>query len=226
LRSSLHVDLTDVASLLCVRQAPDNPSSWVASSTEVHNRLLDQNPETMELLYQGFEWDRLEEHADGESPTTGYRVPVFSQAEGQVSCRYNRYWMATAMERIEGEVPDDTRALFDLFDATADAVRLDLDFGPGDVQFVNNYIVLHGRDAHAEIPDLDHKRLLMRIWLDFDGSPRPLADEAVVRYGIVRHGALGWTADQLSTGAHRGLHPRGADGRPRLGPQPRLAERD
>lgn len=92
--------------------------------------------------------------------------------------------------------------------------RLEVDFQPGDVQFVNNYTVLHGRDAHADIPDEDDKRLLMRIWLDLNGSPRPLTDEAVVRYGIVRHGALGWTVDQCNAGAHHGPHPRTADGRP------------
>jgi len=214
LRSSLHVDLTDVVSLLCVRQAPDNPPSWVASSTEIHNRILARHPEALDAFYEGFEWDRLEEHGEGESPTTGYRVPVFSQADGQVSCRYNRYWMAAALKRRLGEVPAEAQALFDLFDATADEVRLEVDFQPGDVQFVNNYTVLHGRAAHDEIPEEARKRVLMRIWLDFEGQARPMADEAVVRYGIVRHGALGWTVDQLNAGAHRGRHTRQPDGRP------------
>ncbi|MDH4365938.1 MAG: TauD/TfdA family dioxygenase [Acidimicrobiia bacterium] len=214
LRSSLHVDLTDVVSLLCVRQAPDNPPSWVASSTEIHNRILARHPEAMEAFYQGFEWDRLEEHGEGETPTTGYRVPVFSQADGHVSCRYNRYWMASAFKRRHGEVPAEAQALFDLFDATADEIRLEVDFQPGDVQFVNNYTVLHGRAAHDEIPEETRKRVLMRIWLDFEGQARPMADEALVRYGVVRHGALGWTVDQLNAGAHRGRHVRQPDGRP------------
>jgi hypothetical protein len=213
-RSSLHVDLTDVVSLLCVRQAPDNPPSWVASSSEIHNRLLARHPDALEALYEGFQWDRLEEHGAGESPTTGYRVPVFSQAGGAVSCRYNRFWMMSPFMRDGGQVPAEVTALFDLFDATADEVRLEVDFQPGDIQFVNNYVVLHGRDAHAEITEEARKRVLMRIWLDFDDPPRPLADEAVVRYGIVRHGALGWTAAEREAGAHHGTHPRQADGRP------------
>jgi hypothetical protein len=43
---------------------------------------------------------------------------------------------------------------------------------------------------------------------------RGLDLEAVVRYGIVRHGALGWTVGPRNAGAHQGRHPRTADGRP------------
>jgi hypothetical protein len=212
-RASLHVDLADCVSLLCVRQAPDNPPSWVASSTTVHNRFVAEHPACLPALYEGFEWDRLEEQGPAEAPTTGYRVPVFSERDGRVSCRYNRYWMTKAIQRTRDRLPDETWALFNLFDELAHEVRLEVDVGPGDIQFVNNYTVLHGRDAHDVVDDEDRKRLLMRIWLDFD-RPRPLADPAVVRYGIIRHGSLGWTAAQYRAGLHQGVHPRDAEGRP------------
>lgn len=220
-RSSLHVDLTDYASLLCVQQAPDEPQSWIASSTAVHNAFLTDHADLLPALYEGFEWDRLDEHGPGESPTTGYRVPVFSAADGLVSCRYNRYWMARAIRRTSERLPDEVWRLFNLFDEIADKGRLAFDFGPGDVQFINNYTALHGRDAHDVVDDEERKRLLMRIWLDAD-EPRPMADEAVVRYGIVRHGALGWTVDQYRDGRHHGSHPRLPDGRPLVTAGPRV----
>lgn len=212
-RSSLHVDLADCVSLLCVRQAPDNPPSWLASSTRVHNELLAAHPEVMDQLYRGFEWDRLDEEGEGETQTTGYLVPVFSEADGKVSCRYNRYWMAKAIRRTHDRLPDETWRAFNLFDETADANRFEVDIGPGDIQFVNNYVVLHGRDAHAEVPEEGRKRLLLRIWVDV-GEPRPMSDEAIVRYGIIRHGALGWRVDQYREGLHHGTHARSPDGRP------------
>ncbi|MFT7598548.1 MAG: hypothetical protein ACI8TP_001471 [Acidimicrobiales bacterium] len=219
-RSSLHVDLTDAASLLCVRQAPDNPASWVASSVQVHNDLLSKNPAALARLYEGFEWDRLDEEGPSETPTTGYKVPVFSAAADngspKISCRYNRYWMAQALKRTADRLPDDVWQLFNLFDETADANHLAIQFEPGDIQFINNFTVLHGRDAHAEVPQEEHKRLLMRIWLDFD-VPRPVADDALVRLGVGRHGSLGWTVDQFNAGEHLGAHPRSADGRPLTG---------
>ena len=212
-QSSLHVDLTDCVSLLCVRQAPDNPPSWLASSTMVHQRFVAEHPEALDALYRGFEWDRLEENRPAEEPTTGYLVPVFSEADGKVSCRYNRHWMARALQRTHERLPAETYHLFNTFDEIAHSVRLDVDFRPGDIQFVNNYVVLHGRDAHALVDEEEHKRLLMRIWIDFD-EPRPMVDEAIVRYGIVRHGALGWTRHQYRAGLHTGTHARQADGRP------------
>ena len=142
-------------------------------------------------------------------------MPVFSEAVGRVSCRYNRFWMSKAIRRTHDRVPEETRALFDTFDDVAHEVRLDVDFVPGDIQFINNYTVLHGRDAHAEVPDESRKRLLMRIWLDAEVG-RPMSDEAVVRYGIVRHGRLGWTVDQYRDGLHHGAHARHPDGRPLL----------
>lgn len=213
LRSSLHVDLTDYASLLCVRQAPDNPGSWVASSMAVHNELLARHPDSLAVLYEGFEWDRLDEHGPAETATTGYRVPVFSEAGGVVSCRYNRYWMARAIRRNNDQLPDETRQLFDRFDEIADRIRFEVEFRPGDIQFINNYVALHGRDEHGLVDDEHRKRLLMRIWLDADVA-QPVADEAIVRYGIVRHGALGWSVDQYCAGLHRGAHERNVDGLP------------
>lgn len=218
LRSSLHVDLTDYASLLCVRQAPDEPRSWVASSTAVHNEFLATAPELLGPLYEGFEWDRLDEQRPEESPTSGYRVPVFSEVGGLVSCRYNRYWMAKAIKRKHDRLPDATWELFNRFDEIADKVRFEIDFRPGDIQFINNYVVLHGRDEHEVVEDESRKRLLMRIWLDAD-APRPMADEAIVRYGIVRHGALGWTVDHYREGRHLGAHERDRRGVPIVAPR-------
>jgi len=72
---------------------------------------------------------------------------------------------------------------------------------------------LHGRDEHALEPDEQRKRLLMRIWLDFD-EPRSFSDEAIVRYGVVRHGMLGWTAAELAAGPPPAGHVRRPDGAP------------
>lgn len=214
-RAPLHVDLTDCASLLCIRQAADDPPSWLASSSHVHNEILRRRPDALDCLYEGFEWDRLGEHGDGEAPSTGYRVPVFSRAGDAVSCRYNRYWMAAAAKRAGDGFSAADADVLDLFDEIAHESRHDLEFEPGDVQFVNNYKVLHGRDEHTLEPDEQRKRLLMRIWLDFDEAG-PFSDEAVVRYGIVRHGRLGWTAAQLAAGLPAEGHARRPDGAPML----------
>ncbi len=211
-KSGLHVDLADYVSLLCVRQAKDNPPSWLGSATFAHNHLLEHEPELLEVLYRGFEWDRLGEEGSHDGPTTGYRVPVFSAAEGLVSCRYNRFWMAAAVKRSGGGWSTEERAALDALDAVLHANRLDVDFVEGDIQFVNNYVVLHGRDAHALEDDEDHKRLLMRIWVNDDEQPRPVADEAVVRHGVLRHGNLGWKLPEVRAGLVGTARTRRSDG--------------
>lgn len=210
--STLHVDLTDCVSLLCVRQAPDDPPSWLASSTNIFNHILEERPDLLAPLLEGFEWDRLGEHLGDESPTSGYRVPVFSVADGMVSCRYNRYWMAAAQRRKGEHNTEAQREALNLFDELAARDRLEFTFAPGDVQFANNYTVLHGRAAHESVADEDRMRLLMRIWIDFPEA-RPTIDDAVVRYGVVRHGNLGWTAPEVlagRVGSPRSRRPDGA----------------
>jgi hypothetical protein len=41
-------------------------------------------------------------------------------------------------------------------------------FEPGDMQFVNNYHVLHGRKAYVDDPDAGRVRWLKRLWLATD----------------------------------------------------------
>ena len=203
---SLHVDLADCTTLLCVRQAADSPHSRLASSTAVHNAFLQRAPEYLERLYRGFAWDRQNEHGETETPTTGYRVPVFSHHDGVVSCRYNRNWITKAAQRGDGFTGEETMVL-DLLDDLAHEHRFEFPFEPGDVQFVNNYTVLHGRAPHKPAAGEDDARVLMRIWFNMD-EIRPFADEAIIRHGIIRHGKLGWTARDLAAGLDGRAHPR------------------
>jgi hypothetical protein len=41
-----------------------------------------------------------------------------------------------------------------------------MDFQPGDMQFVNNYHVLHGRTAYTDDPVTGKVRHLKRLWLE------------------------------------------------------------
>ena len=210
----LHVDLADCVTLLCVRQPRDSPRSRLASATTVHNLLLGRDPRLLERLYEGFVWDRQNEHDPCETPTTGYRVPVFSEKDGIVSCRYNRNWMTKAVLRSGNDFSQEDQALLDMFDALADAACFEFEFNAGDVQFANNYTILHGRAPHAPAQSEETTRLLMRIWLDLENM-RSWADEGKIRYGIIRHGRLGWTAKELTDGIDDRLHVRRpADGVP------------
>ncbi len=209
--TKLHIDLTDIVALLCVRQAPDDPPSRVASSMTVYNELLKRSPNALARLYEGFEWDRMDEHGVDEAPSSGYRIPLFSQKDGVVSCQYNRNWMIKAAERNGYVLSDEDTSTLDLIDEIARECCFEFPFQPGDIQFCNNYTVLHGRPAHAVVEDERRKRLLMRIWLDIL-NVRPFFDDAIVRYGNGRHGQIGWSAADLLAGRNLQERPRRADG--------------
>jgi hypothetical protein len=204
---SMHVDLADVASLLCIRQPEDSPPSRLTSSLAIHNAFAEHHPALLERLYEGFAWDRQNEHGPEETPTTGYPVPVFSQADGTVSCRYNRSWMTKAADRLGSGFSAEEVRLLDLFDQYSAEYAFEFPFEPGDIQFVNNYTVLHGRAPHQPAQTEDTTRLLMRIWVNMDGI-RQWSDENIIRHGILRHGKLGWTGPELAAGLEGRVHPR------------------
>jgi len=51
----------------------------------------------------------------------------------------------------------------------------DMELRPGDIQFVNNYTVLHGRTAFDDDEDKRKRRHVVRLWLKFF-TPRPASD--------------------------------------------------
>ena len=209
--SKLHIDLTDVVSLLCVRQAPDDPPSRVSSSMTLYNQILRSRPDALVRLYEGFEWDRMDEHGPGETPTSGYKVPVFSQKDNIVSCQYNRNWINNAAKRNGAPLTEEENAIFDLMDKISAETCFEFPFQTGDIQFCNNYNCFHGRAAHAIVDEEERKRVLMRIWLDME-NPRAFADEAIIRCGNSRHGQMGWTPAEMLSGANTEPRARRADG--------------
>src|SRR5262249_43848571 len=55
-------------------------------------------------------------------------------------------------------------------------IRLDMLLEPGDLQLVNNHMILHNRTAYEDFPEPEAKRLLIRAWVNMPNS-RPLEDD-------------------------------------------------
>ncbi|MGI9332912.1 MAG: TauD/TfdA family dioxygenase, partial [Gammaproteobacteria bacterium] len=49
-------------------------------------------------------------------------------------------------------------------------MRVSMALRQGDIQFVNNFVVLHARTAYRDSPQ--HVRKLLRLWLDDENSRR------------------------------------------------------
>ncbi len=186
-----HCDPTDVVSLLCVRKALSGGKSSIVSTPAIYNEILTHHPEHLPVLLRGFHYDRKAEQWPDEAPITA-RIPVFFRHEQRVSCRYARsYILGGANKTLALTMAE--RAAIDCFDAIAnrEEMKLQMTFEPGDIQFVNNLTVIHGRTAYEDHADSDKRRFLWRLWLQFDDESPWGQETEVMRWAFARFGNLG-----------------------------------
>ena len=170
-----HTDLTDVVGMLSIAKAKSGGLSTYTSALAVHNHILATRPELLAPLYRGFRYHRFGEQAPGEPAVTPFEVPVLSERDGLVSARYVPEYITMAAAELGEPLPELDRAALAYFNelAASKDLRFDLMLEPGDLSFINNYTVLHTREAFDDGERPDEKRLLLRLWLSTDYR-RPL----------------------------------------------------
>jgi len=57
-------------------------------------------------------------------------------------------------------------------------LRLDMNFMPGDTQFLHNHTILHARSAYEDWPEVERKQHLLRLWLSRKPQPQNFSDLA------------------------------------------------
>lgn len=183
-----HTDRCDVVTLLCLQQSKKGGQSRVASAISVHNEMAEKYPDLLEILYRDFHHARAAWEVQDESPT--YALPVFSVCNGKIACRYLRHFINMAQN--EKGVPPLTQKQLEALTVFERLVQspehcLDMDFLPGDVQFLNNFVSLHSRAGYEDDPN--KKRHLLRLWLSVPNS-RPLDKSFLPLYRAVEAGAI------------------------------------
>jgi alpha-ketoglutarate-dependent taurine dioxygenase len=175
---SLHTDSAEIVGLLCVRDAKEGGMSIYASSLKVHEIVAREHPEYLAVLERGFRCDRRGEEAPEDDPVTPYRVPVFSEVGGVLSCRFVRGVIDRGAETLGQKLSQLEQDALGFFEAVAqrDEVRFELTLRPGEASFINNYEILHARTGFVDHDDPAKKRLLYRLWLEGE-PPRPMKKE-------------------------------------------------
>lgn len=170
-----HTDFSDMVGLLCLRRPKSGGYSRISSAMTVYNELLKQYPEHLSVLHRGFRYIKRDA-VETASPVTD-EVPVFGRADGLLSCRIVRERIDSAYKRIGQPLTREETAALDAFAAVAGSPRvcLDMEFRPGDMQFLNNYTILHSRTAYEDGELFRERRHLLRLWLTSYGQRRPLA---------------------------------------------------
>ena len=169
-----HSDGSDLVGLFCLDAGLEGGDSLVANAVTIHNDLVRSDPEVASRLYEPFPYDLRGEQAPGAR--TWYTMPVFSRRGDRLFVRYIRPYIESSRRHPDAPRPSaEARAALDRLDAMcADPqYRVAMGMQAGDMQFVNNYHVLHGRDGYLDDREAGKIRHLKRLWLETD----VLADE-------------------------------------------------
>ena len=169
-RLPFHNDQGDVVGLLCLRGAKSGGLSCIASAAAVHNEILRTRPDLLEILYQPYYSDIRGEEPKGRKPY--YAEPRFTMWQDRLFCQHGRTYIDSA-QRFP-EVPRLTPQMIEAMElidtiANSDHFRLDMDFRPGDIQFLNNRVVVHSRTDFEDFKEPELKRHLLRLWLRTPG---------------------------------------------------------
>jgi len=158
--------------LLSLCKSKSGGLSKICSGLAIHNEFVRKRPDLLELLYEGFPYDRKGKQRPDMSQISPYPVPVFSRVDGIVSVQYIRDYMLTAGETIG--MPAKFREALDTFDAFANDPDMNVTFmlEPGEIEILNNRAVLHSRTQFEDYPEPERKRHLVRLWMDVpNGRP-------------------------------------------------------
>jgi len=162
-----HCDGSDLIGLLCLQTGAEGGLSAVANSVALHNELVRQHPDLAMELYQPQPYDFR-----GEQPPGGrgwYLMPVFTRWGDRLFVRLIGAYIHASQRHADAPrlTPEARAGLKWLYEeAQSGRYSVTMDFQPGDMQFVNNYHVLHGRTAYVDDPAAGKVRHLKRLWLE------------------------------------------------------------
>lgn len=175
----MHTDSCDIIGLMCLRAAKSGGASRIVSAVALHDELLASDPEVLRTLYRGFFYRRKD--LDGKFGTgrllSEDRVPVFSgnnDAPTPLACYFLPGYAKSAAVRGDAELTALERAAIDHIERVAESpdFYLDMNFAEGDIQFLNNRLVLHGRTDYEDAKSIAQRRHLLRLWLQVPHWPR------------------------------------------------------
>lgn len=162
-----HCDGSDLVGLMCLENGRSGGLSAVANSVTIHNQLVADRPDLAAALYEP-----LPNDFRGEQPKDGkpyYMIPVFTEWNDRLFVRCIPPYILASQRHPEAPRLTDLQreALYAVMHMADDPVNhVVMELRPGDMQFINNYHVLHGRTAYEDDRSAGHVRHLKRLWLE------------------------------------------------------------
>jgi hypothetical protein len=168
-----HTDSCDIVALMCLRAAKSGGASRIASAIAVHQRLARERPDLLQVLYDGYVFRRRENDAEYGSGVLVRHISIFARSgdeiSGYLSGDYPNRAVAAGdavMSAAQREALDEVQRI-----AASPDTYLDMSIGEGDIQFLNNRLLLHGRTGYEDYPEMPRRRHLLRLWLKVSDWP-------------------------------------------------------
>jgi hypothetical protein len=164
-----HTDYHELLSLASVQAASEGGESGLCSSLAVHNIMLDERPDLLAVLYEGW-LDGLYAFYNLQPPEQSWwdrKVPIVAVQDGAASIHCLGTHFSDYAARDRGlAVPRELDEAIQVFQAIAARPGIGARFvlHPGEMMFWQNWTVLHARTAFTNAPG--HERMLMRLWMD------------------------------------------------------------
>jgi alpha-ketoglutarate-dependent taurine dioxygenase len=152
-------------SLMCVNTAKTGGTSIASSSLAAHNHLRATRPDLLQRLYAPFYRDHQRYQA-ADAAATNFR-PVFAREPHGVRTRFNARHIFRGYEKtgrtLDALGVEAVQALDGFLSAPEN--RLDFALERGQIQILNNRVIVHGRTPYEDHAEPERRRHLVRLWL-------------------------------------------------------------
>jgi hypothetical protein len=162
-----HSDGSDLVGLLCLQMAAEGGLSAICNAVAIHNELVRIRPDLAGELYQPQPNDFRGEQAPGRN--SWYLMPIFTDFDDRLFVRYIRsYIQASQLLPEAPRITARAEEAMQLLDRMTEDPKYNImmDLKPGDMQFINNYHVLHARTDYRDDHASGKVRHLKRLWLE------------------------------------------------------------
>ena len=185
---SFHSDRCDVIGFLCLQQAMSGGENQIVSSVAIHNYMIENHPELLELLYEPFYYKR--HNVDTVNKLPYCRQPIFSVTEGEFACNLLRVLIDRAYALPEiSDMSDAQKSALDKVEEIASIPKMHFSYlqEPGDIMLLNNWVTLHKRTEFEDYDSPNEKRHILRVWFS-PSNNRPIDPLFKDNYGDHRAG--------------------------------------
>ena len=111
-------------------------------------------------------WDRNDEQSEGEDPF--FALPVLNEVAGTPRVFYIGWYIRDAQRHHQvARLTSDQIEAMELVESIANDPKwyVEMQFEPGDIQFLSNAKILHSREAYVDHDESERRRHLLRLWL-------------------------------------------------------------